>query len=281
VKNSNYRGRLRGHLSTLTAGLNLVHVNMLRLALTASRARLKAYADAAFKLYMESRCPEIEFVELGDALRSLDIDPVGIQANLVDLGGYRGRSDWERLFLASIARSRRDHPCFEIGTASGNTTVLLAANLQAVVYTLDLPDSAAWQPTLTRLGSDDVVRRSRTRAEFIARNPRPNITELTGDSATFEYSPFHDRIGLFCVDGAHSLEYVRSDTMHAAWCCRDDGVIVWDDFTTTRDVTDYVRSLRVAGVRLSGLRGTRLAFTRDLRRLREISRTLGFAPNGR
>ena len=275
---SNIRGRIRGYLSAATAGLNLVHINMLRVALTSPRARLKAYADAEFKLYMEFRCQDIEFVELSDALRLLDIDPINIQATLIDVGGYRGRPDWERLFLAAVARSRGKRPCFEIGTAAGNTTVLLAANMEETVYTLDLPDSDEWEPTLTRLGSDDKVRESRKRAEFIEKNPGANISELVGDSAKFDYSEYLDRIGLFFVDGAHSFEYVRSDTMNAAWCCRDDGVIIWDDFTTTRDVTNYIRTLKAAGVELFGIRATRLAFTRDIRRLREISAGLGFGP---
>jgi hypothetical protein len=277
---SNLRGRMRGYLSTVRAGLVLVHANMLRVALTARRARLKAYADAMFKLYMESRCPEIEFVEFGDALRLLEIDPINIQATLFDLGGYRGRPDWERMFLASVVRSRGKLSCFEIGTAAGNTTVLLASNTQATVYTLDLPDAEGWEPSLIRLGSDDVVRKSRKRAEFIGRHPQSNIVELTGDSARFDYSEYHDRIGVFFVDGAHSLEYVRSDTMNAAWCCQDGGVVIWDDFTTTRDVTDYVRELKAAGVELFGLKGTRLAFTRDIPRLRGISRSLGFQEPG-
>lgn len=275
---SNFRGRMRGYLSTAAAGLNLVHVNLLRVALTSPRARLKAYADAGFKLYMESRCREIEFVEFGDALQLLGIDASNIRANLVDLGGYRGRPDWERLFLASVARSRGKRPCFEIGTAAGNTTVLLAANAEGPVFTLDLPDSDDREPALTRLGSDDEVRASRRRAEFIRKNPMANIIELVGDSAGFDYAEYHDRVGLFFVDGAHSLEYVRSDTMHAAWCCQVDGVIVWDDFTTTRDVTNFVRGLKAAGVELYGIRSTRLAFTHDIRRLREISASLGFGP---
>jgi predicted O-methyltransferase YrrM len=269
---TNIRGRIRGYVSTATAALNLVNLNMLKVALTAPRARLRAYVDSAFKLYMESRCQDIDFVEFGDALRMLGLDPINVQATLVDVGGYRGRQDWERLFLAAAARACGRRPCFEIGTASGNTTVLLAANMQGPVYTLDLPDSDEWAPALTRLGSDDVVRASRTRAAFIKQHPQANITELVGDSARFDYAEYHDRIGLFFVDGAHSFEYVRSDTMNAASCCLEDGVIVWDDFTTTRDVTNYIRSLKAAGVQLFGIRGTRLAFTRDIRRLRELSR---------
>src|SRR5262245_23350608 len=279
MMSSNLRGRIRGYMSTATAALGLVHVNMLRVALTSPRAKLKAYADAGFKLYMESRCGDIDFVEFGDALRLLGIDPIDIQATLVDVGGYRGRPDWERLFLASVARSCGEKPCFEIGTASGNTTVLLAANAEGIVFTLDLPDSAEWQPALARLVSDDEVRKSRKRAEFIRKNPRPNIVELTGDSPHFNHPEYQDRIRLFFVDDAHSREYVRSDPMNAAWCCRDDGVVIWDDFTTTRDVTKHIRALKAAGVQVFGLRGTRLAFSRDIRRLREISGRLGFGPD--
>ena len=277
---SNIRGRIRGYLSTAAAAFSLVHVNMLRVALTLPRASLRSYADAAFKLYMESRCKDIDFIELGDALRMLDVDPVNIRATLIDLGGYRGRSDWERLFLALVARSRASDPCFEIGTAAGNTTVLLAANTACSVYTLDLPDSGACQPALTLLGSDDAVRRSRKRAEFIEKYPQASIVELIGDSARFDFTAFRDRIGLFFIDGAHSIEYVESDTMNAAWCCREDGVIVWDDFTTTREVTGYIRRLKAEGVQLFGIRGTRLAFTRDVARLREISRRVGLGCGG-
>ena len=267
---ANFRGRLRGYLSTLRAGASLLHPHLVRLALGAPREQLRAYADAAFKLYMESRCTGLEFLELGEAVGRLGLDPTVVQATLVDVGGYRGRSDWERLFLALAVRSQDAAPCFEIGTAAGNTTVQLASNTGQVVYTLDLADAADAQPTLTRLGSDDVVRASRVRAEFIRRNPRTNIVEMTGDSAAFDFTPFLGRIGLFFVDGAHSLEYVRHDSANAARCCRDDGLIVWDDFTTTREVTQFVMDLRRSGAEVFGLRGTRLAFSRDIGRLRGI-----------
>lgn len=267
---ANIRGRLRGYFSTLRAGASLLHPHLVRLALGAPREQLRAYADAVFKLYMESQCGRLDFLELGDAVGRFGLDPAAIQGTLVDVGGYRGRSDWERLLLALAVRSQQAAPCFEIGTAAGNTTVQLATNTAQTVYTLDLADAADAQPSLARLGSDDVVRASRVRAEFIRRNPRPNIVEMTGDSAAFDFTPFHGRIGLFFVDGAHSLEYVRKDTANAARCCREDGLIVWDDFTTTREVTGFVMDLHRAGAQVFGVRGTRLAFSRDIVRLRSI-----------
>lgn len=265
------RGRIRGYVSTLRAGMALVHLNMIMLALTSSKKTLNNYADAVFKLYLQSKCKNIEFLELTDALKSMGANNVEIGASLIDVGGYRGRPDWERLVLASAVRYHAQHPCFEIGTAAGNTTVLLAHNTKSTVFTLDLPDSPSWAPSLVRLGSDDAVRSARSRAEYVRKYPKDNITELLGDSADFDYSEFQYKIGLFFVDGAHSLEYVRHDTFNASWCCRADGMIIWDDFTSSRDVTDFIRWLRDQNVALYGIQGTKLAFSCDIERIRTIA----------
>jgi hypothetical protein len=37
-------------------------------------------------------------------------------------------------------------------------------------------------------------------------------------------------VDLFFIDGAHSYEYVRQDTLNALKCCRKGGVIAWHDF---------------------------------------------------
>lgn len=268
---ANLQGRLRGYLSTVRAGLSLMHWNMARIALTSPKKDLRAYADATFKLYLESYCKKIEFLELTDALDRMGMERENIQVRLIDVGGYRGRPDWERVLISSAVRHYGDYPCFEIGTAAGNTTVLIAHNTESPVYTLDLADSASEEPSLFRLGSDDAVRAARKRAEFVERYPRENIVQLIGDSATFDYSNYREKIGLFFVDGAHSFEYVQSDTFNAAFCCRLDGLIIWDDFTTSRDVTNYVRSLKRLGVDVFGVKGTKLALSQDIEKIREIS----------
>jgi hypothetical protein len=53
---------------------------------------------------------------------------------------------------------------------------------------------------------------------------------LFGDSAAFDFSPFHGAIDFFFIDGAHSYEYVRSDTLNALRCCHAGSVIAWHDF---------------------------------------------------
>jgi Methyltransferase domain len=56
------------------------------------------------------------------------------------------------------------------------------------------------------------------------------VQPLFGDSAKFDYSPYHGRVDLFFIDGAHSYEYVRSDTLNAMKCSRPGSVIAWHDF---------------------------------------------------
>lgn len=56
------------------------------------------------------------------------------------------------------------------------------------------------------------------------------ITCLFGDSATFNFSSFYEKVDFFFIDGAHSYEYVRSDTLNALKCCHQGSVIAWHDF---------------------------------------------------
>jgi hypothetical protein len=53
---------------------------------------------------------------------------------------------------------------------------------------------------------------------------------LYGDSATFDFSPFLGKVDLLFIDGAHSYEYVRNDTLRAGPCCKAGSVIAWHDY---------------------------------------------------
>jgi len=106
---------------------------------------------------------------------------------------------------------------------------------------------------------------------LIRDHPDENITELLGDSAIFDFTPYQNRIGLFFIDGAHSYEYVQSDTFNACTCCKDDGIIIWDDFSNSRDVTRFLDDLTCKGVSIIGIEGTKIAFSNDIEALRRIA----------
>lgn len=125
---------------------------------------------------------------------------------------------------------------FEIGTLHGYTALHFALNSQnsAEIYTLDLPKNYESSMKLKTTILDDYhIKLSLDSSIYcFANNDIANkkITCLFGDSATFDFSPFHGKVDFFFIDGAHSYEYVKSDTINALKCVKKGSVIAWHDF---------------------------------------------------
>ncbi len=143
------------------------------------------------------------------------------------------------LSLCLICRITRATTIFEIGTCYGYTALHLALNSppNARVYTLDIPIGAPLEPKLkTSVVDEGTVASREPRAAtgrylcFEGMEAASKITCLYADSAAFDYSPFHRNVDLFFIDGAHSYDYVRSDTLNAFKCCHPGSVIAWHDY---------------------------------------------------
>ncbi len=169
--------------------------------------------------------------------------------------------------LCLICRIIEPRVVFEIGTLNGYTALHLALNApdDALVYTLDLPAAeASIQPALrTTLMDDAHIQASRrSRRVFEGTGAASRIIPLSGDSARFDFSPYHGTVDFFFIDGAHSYDYVASDTRNAFACVRPGGVVAWHDFgrVGVNGVTRLVRE--VAGERpVRAVPGGSLAFT--------------------
>ncbi|MGM0488090.1 MAG: class I SAM-dependent methyltransferase, partial [Planctomycetota bacterium] len=234
------RGMVRERWGTLRTGAALFHPHLIRMRWRGDDV-FRRYARPVFERYIQSLSPLVRIINYSEMLSLLGIESTDVRFDLPLLDGYVGLSDWERVTIATLARHYSAQPSFEIGTAAGSTAVLLARNTTETVHTLDLPsDDQAERGTLTRLPTDDRVIDGRTRASMLRAWPQPRVRELLGDSATFEFQPYHDRIGLFFIDGAHSYEYVRSDTCNASLCCTQRGIMVWHDFGSSRDVSRWL-----------------------------------------
>jgi len=137
--------------------------------------------------------------------------------------------------LSLLCRLLKPAVVFEIGTLQGYTTLHLAMNSgeDAKVYTLDLPAEGGNAPALrTTVIDEDLIHKLGSKRQYVFDGlpAARNIQCLYGDSATFDYSPFAGKVDLFFIDGAHSYEYVRSDTLNALKCCHPGSVIAWHDF---------------------------------------------------
>jgi predicted O-methyltransferase YrrM len=138
---------------------------------------------------------------------------------------------------------------FEIGTLRGYTALHMAMNSspECRIFTLDLPkDNAKPAVRLPTTLMDDLHSGMEVGEYYFGVTPHASrIQLLFGDSAAFDFSPYHGNIDLFFIDGAHSYDYVRCDTEYALQCVRPGGVIAWHDFGRVglNQVSKYIREL--------------------------------------
>ena len=151
--------------------------------------------------------------------------------------------------LGLLCAAIRPRTIFEIGTSTGYSSLFLAANSppEAQIWTLDLltGDSKTTTP-LTARDRDIAKWCHRVEPCFAGHTLGRKIHRLYGDSANFDFSPYWRSIDLFFIDGAHTYEYVRSDTLNALHCCHSGSVIAWHDFGRaglSRGVTRWLKQL--------------------------------------
>lgn len=162
----------------------------------------------------------------------------------IRLGALQSNATWFRTIpsytqdiasLALLCQLLKPKVVFEIGTATGYTGLHFALNTpdDSQVYTLDLPRGYDEPPALDTTAMDEFqvgMYAQLTDYLFLNSAVEHKITCLFGDSATFDYTPYHGRVDLFFIDGAHSYAYVKSDTLRALECCHSGSVVAWHDF---------------------------------------------------
>ena len=151
------------------------------------------------------------------------------------------------LALAAAAIPPGSH-VVEIGTFDGRTTLNLAVNAgEASVFTLDLPPDERAAFALAP-GERQYVDKPQPGARFRACGPpweaaARRITQLLGDSATFDWTPYAGRAGLVFVDGSHAYEYVRKDSETAMRLVAKGGLVLWHDYGGWEGVSRALEAL--------------------------------------
>jgi predicted O-methyltransferase YrrM len=138
---------------------------------------------------------------------------------------------------------------FEIGTFVGRTTRLFALNTNkdCMIYTLDLPQNLVSHS----IGSDYKILPESTK-----------IFQLSGDSQSFDFSPYYGKADFVWVDACHDYEYVKKDTENALKICKQDGWIAWHDYRVTAwwsGVTKFVREFSKEYPQIMHIKGTTTA----------------------
>jgi hypothetical protein len=161
----------------------------------------------------------------------------------IKLGGFKDGGTWfsqssfltDIINLSLICQIIKPKIIFEIGTFYGYTSFHFALNSpdDTIIYTLDLPIDEKLIPELkTTLVDESHIKNRKEIVKFSFSNTfeEKKIIRLFGDSATYDFSDFWGKVDLFFIDGAHSYDYVRSDTLNALKCCHKGSIIVWHDY---------------------------------------------------
>jgi hypothetical protein len=169
------------------------------------------------------------------------------------------------VLASAAAATRAGDEIVEIGTFDGRTTLNLAVNARPHldVFTLDLPPDVPPKFALAP-GENAFVQKPRSGRRFLEAPPEwaapaKRITQLFGDSATFDWSAHAGRAGLVFVDGSHAYDYVIADTDTALSLVANKGMVIWHDYGVWDGVTralEEIEASRHLGLR--HVRGTSL-----------------------
>jgi Methyltransferase domain len=154
----------------------------------------------------------------------------------------------------------------EIGTFHGAGALHWAGNApDAEVYTLDLPLTKGPSLEVTLIDREHVKSHAETtRMIFEGKPEASRIHCLFGDTASFDFSPFFGKVDLLFIDGAHSYEYVRNDTLRTSACCKPGTVVCWHDYGRlgVNGVSKWLHELAHKGKEIYRIPGGSLAYMR-------------------
>jgi len=172
----------------------------------------------------------------------------------------------ELLAVNSLVAYHQPAAIFEIGTFDGRTALNMAANSPpgSVVYTLDLPLAGINYTALPMDAFDRAyVDKKSSGARIAGHDCAAKITQLSGDSATFDFSSYFGKMQFVLVDGSHTYGYAMNDSAIARRLIGENrGVILWHDYGNCEGVTRALNQLHASeefwrGIR--GIKGTSLA----------------------
>ena len=189
---------------------------------------------------------------------------------IINLSGIQGNvSLIETIAINKLIKEQQPTGVMEIGTFDGRTTLNMAANTpsQTVIYTLDLPPQALSSTVLPLApGDEQYIVKPMSGACFFNTASASKIKQLYGDSASFDFAPYNGAISFVFVDGAHSYEYVISDSHKALELIGDRaGLVLWHDYGNPwwPDVTKAIENLQATDPRfrnIKRIRNTNLCF---------------------
>ncbi len=154
----------------------------------------------------------------------------------------------ERAILASLLKLVKPRSVFEFGTYLGESALILAANTNASIHSIDLDENRLLgaRPKFDEFELTNVQRRFSDKPVFQGTEYEDRIQTITGDSTTYDFSRFYGQMDFVLIDGGHHVDVVKSDTHHAFKMLTPDhpACILWHDYGNPNyRITDYLDDL--------------------------------------
>jgi predicted O-methyltransferase YrrM len=183
--------------------------------------------------------PKISLSEITpDNLPIKIIEPVGVEGNVTLL---------EILAINRLIVNNKPQRIFEIGTFDGRTTINMAVNSlpDSKIYTLDLPKDKMELTKLSLVPGDQIyINKDISGSRYVNKPEASRITQLYGDSAAFDFSPYFNTMDFVFIDGSHSYDYIQNDSRIALKLLKaEKGVILWHDYGSWEGVTRALNEL--------------------------------------
>jgi len=162
--------------------------------------------------------------------------PRQIEVNLAEPEARDGNVTLaELVILAQLVKLSGAAKIFEIGTFDGRTTLNLALNSRedAQIFTLDLGDKELEEFSKIEHGDKKFIGKTKFGRKFDDKPEAKKITQLWGDSAKFDFSPYKNSVDLIFVDGSHQYEYLLKDSDTALYLTKSGSIILWHDYNTS------------------------------------------------
>ncbi len=207
--------------------------------------------------------PEVSLESLGAMPEQVTLD-----MRYVDVDGATPFRDL--IAILSLAKNQKPSAALELGTYLGSTTANLALNLpSAIIHTIDLPeDNAEAAALIEGQPVDDLhlISGRKLGRSFRGTAIEQRIVQHQGDTATYDYSVIHDPVTVFLVDGSHTYDYARSDTLHCfvlAQEAQGECTFLWHDCDCYHlGVTTWLVEMIQAGLPVVRVEDTSLACMR-------------------
>jgi len=196
------------------------------------------------------------------AVTATDLFSEPLDIRLIDVDQRDGNTTLqEQALILAFAKKRHARRVFEFGTFDGKTSANLAANLgaEADILTIDIEPTRCMR---LPIGKKDLKFVQKERVG-IKTSGVPNILQLYGDTARFDFSPWYGTRDLVFVDACHEYEYVRNDTEIAFRLSHPRGLIIWHDYGTWAGVTRALNDFHSHDPRFRAVRqiaGTSICF---------------------